>query len=140
MRSARAIVRIAAFATSAGPALAAAYAARTMERLTVRRKELFSMPFTSAPPAVARRTWRAMVRDSWPVIRPIAWQIFLAVTIATVVANLLRHEGFPIFAPLFAVATMDLICARHHRRAVEIGFGMVCGALLTALVGPSWSS
>lgn len=98
------------------------------------------MPFTSALPGTPRRTWRAMVRDSWPVIRPIAWQILLAVVIATGLAKLLRHEGFPGFAPLFAVATMELICARHHRRAVEIGFGVVCGALLTALIGPSWSS
>jgi hypothetical protein len=81
-----------------------------------------------------------MVRDSWPVIRPVAWQIFLAIAISTILAKLLRHEGFPVFAPLFAVATMELICARHHRRAVEIGFGVVCGALLTALIGPSWSS
>jgi hypothetical protein len=81
-----------------------------------------------------------MVRDSWPIIRPIAWQIFLAVAIATLVSVLLRHDGFPVFAPLFAVATMELICARHHRRAVEIGFGVVCGALLTALIGPSWST
>jgi hypothetical protein len=100
----------------------------------------FSVPFTSAAPESPRRTWRAMLRDSWPVIRPIAWQILLALLIATGLAVLLRHNGFPIFAPLFAVATMELICARHHRRAVEIGFGVVCGALLTALVGPSWSS
>ena len=98
------------------------------------------MPFTSALPGAPRRTWRAMMRDSWPIIRPIAWQIFLALAISTVLAKLLRHEGFPAFAPLFAVATMELICARHHRRAVEIGFGVICGALLTALVGPSWSS
>lgn len=98
------------------------------------------MPFTSALPEAPRRTWLAMVRGSWPIVRPIVWQIFLAITISTVVAKLLRHDGFPIFAPLFAVATMELICARHHRRAVEIGFGVVCGILLTALFGPSWSS
>lgn len=98
------------------------------------------MPFTSALPGSPRRTWRAMVRDSWPIIKPIAGQILASLAIATAIAKLLRHEGFPVFAPLFAVATMELICARHHRRAVEIGFGVVCGALLTALIGPSWSS
>jgi hypothetical protein len=80
------------------------------------------------------------MRDSWPVVRPIAVQILSAAIGATALAFLLGHQGFPIFAPLFAVATMELICARHHRRAVEMLFGVAVGALLTAVVGPSWST
>ncbi|MEV6966335.1 hypothetical protein AB0M47_14565 [Hamadaea sp. NPDC051192] len=100
-----------------------------------------SRAFASAlPSSGSRRTWWAMLRDSWPVIRPIAVQILLAAIGSTVLAFLLGHQGFPIFAPLFAVATMELICARHHRRAVEMLFGVAVGALLTAVAGPSWST
>ncbi|WP_027342488.1 aromatic acid exporter family protein [Hamadaea tsunoensis] len=88
----------------------------------------------------SRRGILPIVRDAWPVIRPIAWQILLAVVISSGLALLLGHTGFPVFAPLLAVATMELICARHHRRAVEMSFGVVIGALLTAVVGPSWST
>jgi hypothetical protein len=99
------------------------------------------MPFTSAlPQHGSRRTWWSMLRDSWPVIRPVAVQVTLAGGIATALAMILGHDGFPVFAPLFAIATMELICARHHRRAVEMLFGVALGALLTALVGPSWST
>jgi hypothetical protein len=66
--------------------------------------------------------------------------MIIAVGVATALAMLFGHTGFPIFAPLFAVATLELICAPHHRRAVEMLFGVAIGALLTAIVGPSWST
>ncbi|MEV0273186.1 hypothetical protein AB0H43_30795 [Hamadaea sp. NPDC050747] len=96
--------------------------------------------FASALPSGSRRTWRARLRDSWPVVRPIAVQISLAAIVATALALLLGHHTFPVFAPLFAVTTMELICAPRHRRAVEMVFGVAVGALLTAIVGPSWST
>jgi hypothetical protein len=39
---------------------------------------------------------------------------------------------------LFAVATLEFICARHHRRAVEIAFGAALGLLAGALINPTW--
>ena len=99
------------------------------------------MPFSSAlPQHDSRRTWWSMLRASWPVIRPVAVQVILAGGVATALAMILGHRGFPVFAPLFAIATMELICARHHRRAVEMLFGVAIGALLTAIVGPSWGT
>lgn len=99
------------------------------------------MPFTSViQDRGPRRTLWSIMRDAWPAFRPVAWQVVLAGGIATGLALFLGHSGFPIFAPLLAIATMELICARHHRRVVEMAFGVVIGALLTAIVGPSWST
>ncbi|HET6213253.1 MAG TPA: hypothetical protein VFE14_10320 [Micromonosporaceae bacterium] len=77
------------------------------------------------------------VRRSWPVIQPVLIQMGLAAGIALLVSLAIGHT-WPIFAPIFAVAALEMICSRHHRTAVTLAFGMVLGVLLGGSFNPAW--
>jgi hypothetical protein len=79
--------------------------------------------------------WRTT--RSWPIVRPIAVQLALAGGLATIIAAALGHRS-PVFAPLFAIVVIELLCSRHHRRAVEITFGICVGLLLGSILSPGW--
>jgi len=83
------------------------------------------------------KSWPATVRRSWPIIKPIVIQIALAVGVAFAVAMMLGLRA-PIVASVIAVATLELICARHHRRAVEMVFAAALGLLAGAMLHPTW--
>jgi hypothetical protein len=82
-------------------------------------------------------SWPQTVRQSWPIIRPIVIQILLAAGISVVIA-LVAGLRAPFVPPVIAVATLELICARHHRRAVEMIFAGVVGLLVGAAFNPVW--
>lgn len=85
-----------------------------------------------------RAAW-TLIRRSWPATRMVLVQVGLAVALSVGIA-MWRHDERPFFAALFAVATTELICARHHRRLVEMFFGLAVGLLLGALDNPVWPS
>jgi hypothetical protein len=84
-----------------------------------------------------KQNWPQTVRRSWPIIKPILFQVGLAagVSFAAALAAGLR---VPFVAPLMAIATVELICARHHRRVVEMIFAGASGLLVGAAFNPSW--
>lgn len=77
------------------------------------------------------------LRRSWPVIRPIMIQIGLAGGLALVLALAVGRPA-PLFAPAVAVATMEMICSRHHRTTVTLVFGAILGLLVGAAFNPAW--
>src|SRR5687768_3078175 len=70
----------------------------------------------------AVRSSQKIVKRAWRLSRPVLFQIALAVAIALVLASLVGHER-PIGAPLFAVATLELVCAKRHRHIAWMVFG-----------------
>lgn len=63
---------------------------------------------------------------------PTAAQIILAAGLAIAVAALLKFDR-PIGAPLFAVTTLEFICARHRRNVAVFFFGLGFGLAIAAL-------
>jgi len=85
-----------------------------------------------------RAAWE-MVKRSWPATRIVMLQIGISATLAMSIA-MIRHDDQPFFAGLFAVTATEFICARHHRRAVEMAFGASIGLLVAAVLDPTWPS
>jgi hypothetical protein len=63
---------------------------------------------------------------------PIAAQIMLAAILA-LAATALLHLDRPIGAPLFAVTTLEFICARHRRHVAVFFFGLGFGLAIAAI-------
>ena len=86
------------------------------------------------PSSQRRSYFGTMLRQDWPVIWPVAVQITLAAGVAIAISLAIGHQH-PWFAALFAVTGTELICARHHRRVVEMAFGVAVGVLIGASAG-----
>ncbi|HZN77857.1 MAG TPA: hypothetical protein VFC00_40110 [Micromonosporaceae bacterium] len=84
-----------------------------------------------------KESWSKTVRRSWPIIKPITVQIGLAAVVSLAIA-LVAGLRAPFVAPLVAVATVEVICARHHRRIVEMIFAGGLGLVAGAAFNPDW--
>jgi hypothetical protein len=87
-------------------------------------------------PAMRRgvnRSGQAVVKRAWRISRPIIFQVSLAIVISVVLAGLIGHDK-PIGAPLFAVATLELVCAKRHRHIAWMILGIAIGLSFTAVV------
>jgi uncharacterized membrane protein YeaQ/YmgE (transglycosylase-associated protein family) len=80
-----------------------------------------------------KRGGSAVIKRAWRISRPVMFQIGLAIAIALVLATLFKHDR-PIGAPLFAVATLELVCAKRHRHIAWMIFGIAIGLSFTAVV------
>lgn len=81
----------------------------------------------------AVRSSQQVIKHAWRASRPVLFQIGLAIAIALVLASLVGHER-PIGAPLFAVATLELVCAKRYRHIAWMVFGIALGLTIAALI------
>lgn len=79
----------------------------------------------------------ANFKEVWPVIRPVLFQMVIAVGGATLIAFGLDMPL--LFAAVFAAATLELICARHHRLIAASLFGVAVGLFLGTAFNPDVS-
>ena len=80
----------------------------------------------------ARRTWLRGARRGIRRELPAVLQIVAAGGLAILVALLLGFDK-PVGAPLFAITTLEFVCARHRRSIAIFFFGMGFGLALAAL-------
>ena len=90
-----------------------------------------------APPEPTVQGWLTTVRRSWPIVRQVGSQMVLAGALALVVALILGYH-WPFYAALFAIGTLEMICARHNRRALTFAYGILVGILISSAFDPNW--
>ncbi|NUT36020.1 MAG: hypothetical protein HOV79_23440 [Hamadaea sp.] len=90
--------------------------------------------------AALRGTETSMSHAGWHSVHravhralPAAVQIVAAGGLAILVARLLRFEQPIVGAPLFAITTIEFVCARHRRSIAVFFFGMGFGLALAAV-------
>ena len=80
----------------------------------------------------AARSGHAVMKRAWRISRPILFQVGLAIVISIVLASLMGHDQ-PVGAPLFAIATLELVCAKRHRHIAWMILGIAIGLSFTAV-------
>lgn len=82
--------------------------------------------------SIRRAGWHGLVRGARRAL-PAAVQIIAAGVLAILVARLLGFEQPIVGAPLFAITTIEFVCARHRRSVAVFFFGMGFGLAIAAI-------
>ncbi len=91
----------------------------------------------SGPLGPGLRSRLPAVRRAGPVIRQVGTQVAAAAGGALAIALALGYR-WPLFAAIFAVGALEMICSRHHRSAVTFAFGALVGVLAGVAASPAW--